>query len=281
MVDRTQGRKKSDFVAKTTVDAGAFMDYFVNGTNYKISYANFVGGLGVTGSIEQDGAPTGVAVLDIDGTVNKIRNVESGAGILASVSAQNGVEIKHNFSADSTGTPLLLNINDATPDIASLVAGNRISLTPSGNHVTVAVVEQPRYGTVHMQGNTTPTVISAASTPTKVVGTFTTDIVSQFLGNNNGRLTYTGASTIVLRVNATVSFTSATSPNQDVGIYLAKNGAAIAGTKIVRQVDTSGGANAGTFFNISFSTNDYVELFVSNDTSTDNIIVSDTILSVF
>jgi len=281
MVDRAQGRKKSDFVAKSAVDAGAYMDYFVNGTNYKISYANFVGGLGVTGSIEQDGAPTGVAVLDIDGTVNKIRNVESGAGILASVSAQNGVEIKHNFSADSTGTPLLLNINDATPDIASLVAGNRISLTPSGNHVTVAVVEQPRYGTVHMQGNSNPTVISATSTPTKVVGTFTTDIVSQFLGNNNGRLTYTGTSTIVLRVNATVSFQSATSPNQDVSIYLAKNGAAIAGTKIIRQVDTSGGANAGTFFNISFSTNDYVELFVSNDTSTDNIIVSDTILSIF
>ena len=280
MVDRAQGRKKSDFVAKTTVDAGAFMDYFVNGTNYKISYANFVGGLGVTGSIEQDGAPTGVAILDIDGTVNKIRNIESGAGILASVSAQNGVEIKHNFTADSTGTPLLLNTTDATPDIASLVAGNRISLTASGNHVTVAVVEQPRYGTVHMQGNSTATVISGTSTPTKVLGTFTTDIVSQFTGDATGKLTYTGGSTAVLTVKATVTFTSATAPNQDVGIYIAKNGTAIAGTKIVRQVDASGGANASTFFNVSLATNDYIELFVSNDTSTDNIIVSDTILGV-
>ena len=41
MADRAQGRKKSNFVAKTTVEAGAFMDYFVNNYNYKISYANF------------------------------------------------------------------------------------------------------------------------------------------------------------------------------------------------------------------------------------------------
>ena len=91
MVDRSQGRKKSDFVAKTTVESGAFMDYFYNNTNYKISYTNFVAGLGVTGSIEQDGDPTGIAVLDIDGSVNKIRNIESGAGILAAA------QEKYNF----------------------------------------------------------------------------------------------------------------------------------------------------------------------------------------
>ena len=74
-----------------------------------------------------------------------------------------------------------------------------------------------------MQGNSTATVISATSTPTKVAGTFTTDIVSQFTGDATGRLTYTGGSTAVLTVKATVTFTSATAPNQDVGIYIAKN----------------------------------------------------------
>ena len=77
-MDRSQGRKKSDFVAKTSVDAGAYVDYFVNGTNYKIAYSDFLAGLGVTGTIVQAGDPTGIAVLDIDGTVNKIRNIESG-----------------------------------------------------------------------------------------------------------------------------------------------------------------------------------------------------------
>ena len=123
MVDQAQGRKKSTLLPRHC-SAGAFMDYFVNGTNYKISYTNFVGGLGVTGSITQTGAATGIAVLDIDGSVNKIRNIESGSGILASVSAENGLELKHNFAADSTGSPLLLNTTDATPDIASIVGGS-------------------------------------------------------------------------------------------------------------------------------------------------------------
>ena len=31
MTTRAQGRKKSDFVAKTTVEAGGYLDYVVNG----------------------------------------------------------------------------------------------------------------------------------------------------------------------------------------------------------------------------------------------------------
>ena len=74
-MDRSQGRKKSDFVAKTSVDAGAYIDYFVNGTNYKILYTNFLSGLGVTGTIVSEGDASGIAVLNVDGTVNKIRNI--------------------------------------------------------------------------------------------------------------------------------------------------------------------------------------------------------------
>ena len=51
MVKRADGRKKSDFVAQDTVLANSFMDYFVNNTNYRISYQSLVAGLGVTGSV--------------------------------------------------------------------------------------------------------------------------------------------------------------------------------------------------------------------------------------
>ena len=51
MVDNSDGRKKSNFVAKTSVTAGAYIDFFVSKTNYKISYSDFVSGLGVTGSL--------------------------------------------------------------------------------------------------------------------------------------------------------------------------------------------------------------------------------------
>jgi hypothetical protein len=270
MVDRSQGRKKSDFVAKTTVESGAFMDYFVNGTNYKITYANFVGGLGVTGSIEQDGDPTGTAVLDIDGTVNKIRNIENGAGILSSVSAQNGVEIKHNFVADSTGSPLLLNVTDATPDIASLVGGNGISVTSTSNYVTIDADAQPY----------AQTTISTAGTPVKASATFVVGIQSGFTGDTTGKIVYNGTSARVAAIHVSATFSPVASNNQEIFIQIAKNGTVEAGSKITRKVDAAESANASTFFNVSLAQNDFIELYIGNDTSTDDVVLIDAIVGI-
>ena len=234
MVDQSQGRKKSNFVAKTSVDAGAFMDYFVNGTNYKISYTNFVGGLGVTGSITQTGAATGIAVLDIDGSVNKIRNIESGSGILASVSAENGLELKHNFAADSTGSPLLLNTTDATPDIASIVGGSGITVTSTSNYVTLSLT-LCRYAQVICQGNSTATTIRTAGTPVKAAGTFVVGIQSGFYWRyyRKDRLQRSSARVAAVQVTATISLLSAN--NQDLFIQIAKNGTVEAGFKIFQE----------------------------------------------
>ena len=70
MVNNADGRKKSDFLAKTSVTSGAYMDFFVNSTNYKISYANFISGLGVTGTIVTLGSGSGTPILNVSGTVN-------------------------------------------------------------------------------------------------------------------------------------------------------------------------------------------------------------------
>lgn len=279
MVDRSQGRKKSDFVAKTTVESGAFMDYFVNGTNYKITYTNFLNGLGVTGSITQTGAATGTAVLDIDGSVNKIRNIESGAGVLASVSAQNGVEIKHNFSADSTGAPLLLNVTDATPDIASLVGGSGINLTSTSNYVTIDAEAQP-YAQVTVQGNTGATTISTAGTPVKGAATYVVGIQSGFTGDTTGKIVYNGTAARVAAVHVSATFSPVASNNQEIFIQIAKNGTVEAGSKITRKVDAAESANASSFFNVSLSENDFIELYIGNDTSTDNVVLIDAILGI-
>lgn len=137
MSNRANGRKKSLFPAQTTVLANADMDYFVNGVNYKIPYSNFVAGLGVTGSIVQDGAVTGVPVLNTQGSVNNIRNLEPGAGISASVSAEDGITLKHNFTQDTTGSPVLVNPTATSPAIASIVAGSGISVTAASNNITI------------------------------------------------------------------------------------------------------------------------------------------------
>ena len=138
MSNRANGRKKSLFPAQTSVLTNASMDYFVNGVNYKIPYTNFVSGLGVTGTIVQEGAVSGTPVLDKQNTVNNIRNLEAGAGIYTAVSSENGITIKHNFTQDTTGSPVLINPTNASPAIASIVAGSGISVTASSNAITIA-----------------------------------------------------------------------------------------------------------------------------------------------
>ena len=280
MVDRTQGRKKSDFVTKSTVDAGSYLDYFVNGTNYKISYDNFVNTLGVTGSIAAMGPGTAAPVLTTSGTVNYIRGIEDGPGVVANVSANNGIKIEHSFTADTTGTPLFLSTTSQNPVIASLVAGDGISLTATSNYVTVASISTQTYGQVTIHGNATNTVIAATNTPVLVAGTWVAGTVSNFTATTGGKLTYTGTPTYVVGAVASVTLRPVSASNQTLTVQLAKNGTVISAAKITRIVSFGATANVSLNYNVSMATNDYLELYVSNGTSTDDILVTDALFGV-
>lgn len=280
MVDRAQGRKKSQFVQQDSVLDNSYLDYFVNGTNYKISYSDFVGGLGVSGSIVQDGAVTGTPVLDVDGSVNNIRNLEDGSGIVANVSAENGVVLAHNFTQDATGTPIFLNTTAASPTFASLVAGSGIDITPTDDYITITSIADEIYGQVTMQGNSTATTIATAGTAVKVAGTWVTQIESNFTGDTTGRLTYNGSTEEVISANVSISFSHAGGGTDDLAVYIAKNDSVITGSKLVRAVTSSNVGNVGTFFNISMDTSDYLEVFVANDSGTNDITVVDCLFGV-
>jgi hypothetical protein len=142
--NNSRGRKKSNFPASPTTLAGANLDFFVQGVNYKITYENFIAGLGVTGTLEQEGNVLGTPVLDIQGTVNNIRNLENGAGVKASVSPEGGITLEHNFTADNSGLPILANPALASPTIRSLIAGDGITVTKdSGNEAIVVGLGEP------------------------------------------------------------------------------------------------------------------------------------------
>jgi hypothetical protein len=281
MVDRAQGRKKSEFVQQSTVLANSYLDYVVNGTNYKISYDNFVSGLGVTGTIVQEGAVTGTAILDVDGTVNQIRNLEAGPGIVTSVSAENGAKISHNFTASADGLPILLNTTAASPTIASIVAGSGISIaTVNDSGIEITSIADQIYGQVTMQGNATATTIATQGTPVKVAGTWVVQTESNFTGNTTGRLTYNGSTTEVVAASVSITFSHAAGGSDDLAVYIAKNGSVITGSKLTRAVTGSARGNVGTFFNVSMDTSDYLEVFVANDSDINDITVVDCLFGV-
>ena len=277
MTTRAQGRKKSEFVAKTSVEAGGYLDYVVNGTNYKIAYTDFVTNLGVTGSIVQDGAVTGAAILDTQGTVNNIRNLENGSGIVANVSPENGVILAHNFTQDATGAPIFLNTTADSPTFASLVAGNGIEITSTDDYVTITQVGVAEYANVNMHGNSTETVIATTATPVKVAGTFTVGDEAGYTGDTTGKITHTG-NTARHIINAVVSMTVASGTNHTVSMYIALNGTVIPSSKTTTTTSNGLYRSLATFANLELDEGDYVEIFVRNESTTDNIIVLDAII---
>jgi len=278
MVDRASGIKQSNFTAQTSIVSGSYIGFFANGYNYKITYDNFLSGLGVTGTIVQDGAVTGVPVLDVDGTINNIRNLEAGSGIDIAVSAENGIEISHNFTIDSTGEPIMQNGGAASPTFVSLVAGAGIELATVGSTVEVSSIEAASYASVTMQGNATATVIAATATPVKAAGTFVVGDVLDFTADSTGKITHTGVAGRHV-INATVTVDVASGTNHKISLYIAKNGTVIANSKMSDTVSSGLVRSLATFLNLEMQPSDYFEIFVRNESTTDDITVVNAMLS--
>ena len=128
--------KISQFNVSTTLNDSDLLTFVVNSTNKTVSFADFKDGLGVTGSICQAGNPLGVPILDTSGTTFNIRNLDGGAGIAASVSAENGIALRWNVSQDATGVALVDDINATKPVVSSLVGGDGVSITKTDDAIT-------------------------------------------------------------------------------------------------------------------------------------------------
>ena len=135
---RSQGRRKSKFPADTGVPAGATFDFVAGGANYKITLADLVKALNVTGVIQQEGDPLGVPILDSQDDVHKIRNLDEvvDSGLKIEVTARNGIAISLDAQvASGTGIPVL----DSANKIRHIKAGAGISVTLVGDDIVIAV----------------------------------------------------------------------------------------------------------------------------------------------
>jgi hypothetical protein len=166
MSNQSRGRKISEFLSQTSIPSDAEITYISGSTNYRITLADFLTSIGVTGTIVQDGDPLGTPILDTAGSVNNIRNLEPGSGIKTSVSPENGAIIEHNFSEDIVGAQLVTDLTAVSPVFRSLVAGTGLNIAASGNEIQFALSAVPV---------STKTIIinSITDFPTAVAGVIT------------------------------------------------------------------------------------------------------------
>ena len=126
----------------------------------------------------------------------------------------------------------------------------------------------------YMNGNATATTISAINTPVKVLGTTTSASVTQKFTNTDNKAEYIGSFTRFFKVTATLSVTSGN--NNQVGVYIAKNGTIINESEVYGTTSGTGRAeNIVVQTLIQLSTNDYIEIFVENATATNGVTVTD------
>jgi len=125
-----------------------------------------------------------------------------------------------------------------------------------------------------LTSNVTETVITTINTPVKVAGTWVIEREARFIVDATGRLTYIGERDIVLPLDATITINSASGTNKDITGYIALNGSIINNSQVISRVGATDPRNISLHWQQNMSTNDYIELFVENNSDTINLVAS-------
>jgi hypothetical protein len=158
-----------------------------------------------------------------------------------------------------SGTPL----EQITPDDAQFTFSLNDSIRDSRSD-----------GLLYIQGNTVASTIASANTPVLAAGTWTVGPTGQFTGTTGGRLTYIGVKDARLPITLSVSVAPTLSTGIAISVYIAINGTIVAGSRS-RGTGSAGLPDSITIpWQHTFSTNDYVEVFVENNTNATDILLS-------
>lgn len=164
-----------------------------------------------------------------------------------------------NFSGGGT---YLSGLNDAS---------NK-SLFVNCNGVTNTFVN----GQLYMQNNATVTTISVAGTFTKVLGTTTPSVDNSKFSHSNNRLTCEAAIDRKYLIQCNLSFTTTNNKECEFGFYDSKLGEVRTPSK-TKSTSNSGGRGENISFNcvVDYIQGNYLEIWVTNNTNTDNVTVTD------
>jgi hypothetical protein len=191
-----------------------------------------------------------------------------------------GLASSGNMVVNSLGT---LTNNSIFGGIASdgTILPSDIRWAFRGNNFTMDSIDD---ALLAFNGNATETVIGAGSgddgNPIILTATWVLEDVSRFTSTTGGRATYIGERTIHLPVDVAIGLVAAGGGTKDVTVYIALNGSVVANTG--RTIQTSGSTprTISIPWQLDLSKDDYLEVFVENNTDTINIIAESCTLRV-
>jgi len=131
-----------------------------------------------------------------------------------------------------------------------------------------------------LNSNTTETSIAMVDTPVKVTGTWIIERESFFSGGTTGRITFNGERDIVVPVDITTTIEAASGTNKDITIYLSLNGTIIANSGKTNKVSANDPKATSVLWQLTVTENDFLEIFLENNTDSVNLVCSSAILRV-
>jgi len=142
------------------------------------------------------------------------------------------------------------------------------------------IADTMNFGLVSTTTNALETTIVSTGVPVKVNAVFVDSDLSRFTADGTGRLTYSGDSNSILDINVSSALLGASGGDKQSSLYIAINGAVVAATAIQATTNSSKAGSASTIWQYDFNKDDYVEVWVANETDTTNIVAQDVVLRV-
>lgn len=133
---------------------------------------------------------------------------------------------------------------------------------------------------LHFNGNALVSTINTVNVPVKVNAVWSISRMSRFSASTNGRVTYLAERADTFPVDISAGITVVGGGTKDVSVHLAKNGSVIADA--VFTVEASGSKPRTLFipWQVTLELNDYLEVFVSNNSDTTNLVVPSCVVRI-
>ena len=215
---RPSGKKWSKFTKQTTVSGTASINMEDGGKNVTIAVDDFASQYQLAELLVEG---SGTPVLQIAGSQNKIRSIESGGGISVAVSPSNGIELSVDLANGVSGGAESFVDVTASPIVArTFQAGSGINVGQAGDVIQISTSATPA-------PSNTIIINKEADFPTQDATTITLDAETQFIigasfttakrfivgdkslitGNNilSPVLTYSGTGTMFTSVDASLT----------------------------------------------------------------------------
>lgn len=193
----SNSQKTSQFSKLTSLNDASDITLIDNGQNFTISYADFKTGLGVTGTLTSVGDPLGEPVLNNPSPNEyEIRTIESGAGVIASASPENGITLNWNVDQDTAGLPITSGLTSPKPVLSSLIPGVGIDIAKVGDEITITATGEVTTPSINVISQESDFAVQDATTITLEEGV--TYVLGVSLATTKRFICETGASLTAL-----------------------------------------------------------------------------------